>query len=66
MEAIVLRAEDEDRPSNSAVEAIPGALPIEDEQVLAPTRDFARPIVGTVGEASKEIVDSSGGAVVSG
>ncbi len=66
VEAIVLRAEDEDRPPNSAVEAIPGALPIQDEQVLAPTRDFARPIVGTVGEASKEVVDSSGGAVVSG
>ena len=66
VEAIVLRATDEDRPANSAVLAIPGALPLEGEQVLAPTREFARPILGTVGEASKEIVDSSGGAVVSG
>ncbi|HEY5847479.1 MAG TPA: NTF2-like N-terminal transpeptidase domain-containing protein, partial [Microlunatus sp.] len=64
--AIVLRASDDDRPENSAVLAIPGALPLEGEQVLAPTREFARPIVGTVGDASKEIVDSSGGAVVSG
>lgn len=66
VEAIVLRAEDDDRPPNSAVRAIPGALPIQSEQVLAPTREFARPILGTVGEASKEIVDGSGGAVVSG
>ena len=64
--AIVLRASDDDRPENSAVLAIPGALPLEGEQVLAPTREFARPILGTVGDASKEIVDSSGGAVVSG
>ena len=42
VEAIVLRAEDEDRPPNSAVKAIPGALPIQDDQVLAPTRDFAQ------------------------
>ena len=66
VEAIVLRATDDDRPTNSAVLAIPGALPLEGEQVLAPTREFARPILGTVGDASKEIVDSSGGAVVSG
>ena len=34
--------------------------------MLAPTRDFARPIIGTVGEATKEIVDESDGAVVAG
>ena len=66
VEAIVLRAEDEDRPENEDVFAIPGALPIEDEQMLAPTRDFARPVIGIVGEATAEIVRESDGAVVAG
>ena len=50
------------RPANSEVFAIKGALPIQSEQMLAPTRDFARPILGTVGQATKEIVDDSDGA----
>jgi cell division protein FtsI/penicillin-binding protein 2 len=66
VEAITLRAADPARPDNRTVFAIPGALPIEDEQMLAPTRDFARPIVGIVGEATKEIVEESDGAVVAG
>lgn len=66
VEAITLRADDPKRPVNKTVFAIRGALPVEGEQMLAPTRDFARPILGTVGEASKEIVDASDGAVVAG
>jgi cell division protein FtsI/penicillin-binding protein 2 len=66
VEAIVIRKEAADRPSSSAVRAIPGALVIEDKQPLAPTRDFARAIIGTVGEATKEIVEASKGAVVAG
>ena len=66
VEAIVLRADSDERPDDGAVRAIPGALPVLGEQVLAPTRDFARPVIGTVGEASKEIVDASKGVVVSG
>jgi cell division protein FtsI/penicillin-binding protein 2 len=66
VEAITLRAAADDRPDNAKVFAIPGALPIEAEQMLAPSRTFARPILGTVGEATKEDVDASGGAVVSG
>ena len=34
--------------------------------MLAPSRTFARSILGTVGEATKEIVDDSDGAVVAG
>ena len=52
--------------TTTGVFAIKGALPIEDEQMLAITRDFARPVIGTVGEATKEIVDDSDGAVVAG
>ena len=66
VEAIVFRTTDPDRPRNREVFAIPGALPIEDDQMLGPTRDFARPIIGSVGEATKEIVDKSGGTVVAG
>ncbi|MDN5761147.1 MAG: penicillin-binding protein [Microlunatus sp.] len=66
VEAITLRADDEDRPANSQVLAISGALPIQGEQMLAPTRDFARPILGTVGEATKEIVEDSDGTIVAG
>jgi hypothetical protein len=66
VEAIVYRATDPARPPNRTVFAIVGALPVEDDQMLALTRDFARPIIGSVGEATKEIVDASNGAVVAG
>ncbi len=66
VEAITYRATAKDRPANKAVFAIPGALPIEGEQMLAPNRDFARALIGTVGSATKEIVDASGGTVVAG
>jgi hypothetical protein len=66
VEAIIFRTDDPDRPRNREVFAIPGALPIESDQMLGPTRDFARPIIGSVGEATKEIIDKSGGAVVAG
>lgn len=66
VEAIVFRATDSRRPANRVVAQIPGALPVEDEQMLAPTATFARPVLGTVGQATKEIVDDSSGAVVAG
>jgi cell division protein FtsI/penicillin-binding protein 2 len=64
--AIVLRMNAPDLPLGSEIRAIPGALSIRTSQMLAPTRDFARPIIGAVGEATKEVVDQSGGAVVGG
>ncbi|HEY5820871.1 MAG TPA: penicillin-binding transpeptidase domain-containing protein [Propionibacteriaceae bacterium] len=66
VEAIVYRATDKDKPANKEVFAVPGALPIQAEQMLAPNRDFARALIGTVGEATKEIVDDSNGTVVAG
>jgi transpeptidase family protein/penicillin-binding protein/MecA-like transpeptidase family protein len=66
VEAIVFRTDDPERPANREVFAIPGALPIEADQMLAPSRDFGRPLLGTVGEATKEIVDKSEGKVVAG
>jgi cell division protein FtsI/penicillin-binding protein 2 len=64
--AIVLRMDAPDLPLSSEIRAIPGARSIRTGQMLAPTRDFARPIIGIVGEATKENVDESGGAVVTG
>jgi cell division protein FtsI/penicillin-binding protein 2 len=64
--AIVLRMDAPNLPLGSRIRAIPGALSIRTGQMLAPTRDFARPIIGIVGEATKEEVDKSGGAVVAG
>jgi cell division protein FtsI/penicillin-binding protein 2 len=64
--AIVLRMDAPDVPLGSEIRAIPGALSIKTGQMLAPTSGFARPIIGTVGEATKENIDESGGAVVAG
>ncbi len=66
VEAIVFRATDKRRPPNKTVARIKGALAIDDEQMLAPSASFARPVIGAVGEATKEIVDGSDGAVVAG
>ncbi|MCW2809557.1 MAG: putative penicillin-binding protein [Friedmanniella sp.] len=66
VEAIVFRSNDPDLPAGPTVRRIPGALILEDQQMLAPTRDFARPVIGVVGEATKEIVDASQGTVVAG
>lgn len=66
VEAIVFRATDPKLPRTREVNAIPGALPVQTDQMLAPTRDFARPVIGSVGEATKEIIDESGGTVVAG
>lgn len=66
VEAVTYRATADDRPANETVFAIPGALPVEAEQMLAPNRDFARALIGTVGEATQEVVQASGGTVVAG
>jgi cell division protein FtsI/penicillin-binding protein 2 len=55
-----------DVPLGSEIRAIPGALSIKTGQMLALTRDFARPVIGTVAEAKKEDIDESGGTVVAG
>jgi cell division protein FtsI/penicillin-binding protein 2 len=64
--AIVFRMDAPDLPLGSKIRAIPGAVSIRTTQMLAPTREFARPIIGTVGEAMKEDVEKSGGALVAG
>ncbi|MGY4644119.1 penicillin-binding transpeptidase domain-containing protein [Cellulomonas sp. URHB0016] len=65
VEAITVREGD---PSYDvpALTALPGVGAVADELPLAPTRGFARPILGTVGPATAEIVDKSGGAIAAG
>jgi cell division protein FtsI/penicillin-binding protein 2 len=61
VQAIVLRTRDATRSLRSGYRHIPGAVGIPGELPLAPTRDFARPILGSVGDVTAEIVKSSDG-----
>jgi len=65
VEAIVVRDGD---PAYdvAALQALPGVNALATSLPLAPTRAFARPVLGTVGEATAEIVEESEGAVVAG
>lgn len=65
VQAITLR-EDDASELLSGIEEIPGARALPDEIPLAPTRMFARPILGTVGDATAEMVEESGGRVQPG
>ncbi len=65
VEGLVLRA-DGDVPTEQELAAIPGSLAVEGTLPLAPTRAFGQPLLGTVGEATAEVVETSDGAVRSG
>ena len=66
VEAIVQRAEAEGPVMIADVDAIPGAVALPAERVLAPTRDFARALLGTVGEATAELIEESEGRLAAG
>lgn len=65
VEAIVVRADD---PSYVLADAtsIPGVNALETTLPLALTRTFARPVLGTVGQATAEVVEESDGAITAG
>ena len=65
VEAITLREEDADE-ALAGVDGIAGARALPGTLALAPTRTFARPILGTIGVATAEIVDASDGRVQPG
>lgn len=65
VEAIVVR-DDDPAYDRGALGALPGVNMIATELPLAPNRAFARPVLGTVGQATAEIVEDSDGAVVAG
>lgn len=66
VEAVVLRVEDVSADLGARIEAIDGAVGIRDSLPLAPTRDFARPILGTYGAVTAELVEESDGLYVAG
>lgn len=65
VEAITLREEDA-REVLDGLDDIEGARALPDTLALAPTRTFARPILGTIGEATAEIVEASDGRIQPG
>ncbi|GIG34667.1 cell division protein FtsI [Cellulomonas pakistanensis] len=65
VEAIVVR-EGDPVYDVAALSALPGVNAVSATLPLAPTRAFARPVLGTVGQATAEIVEESDGAVVGG
>ena len=66
VQAIVLRDDSSRDVTDAEINEIPGATFQEDEIPLAPTRSFARPLLGTVGEATEEIIKKSDGKIKSG
>ena len=66
VEAIVLRTDGLSPADRARIAAIPGGALIDDELPLAPTREFARPILGAVGEATAELIGESDGGLQAG
>lgn len=66
VEAIVLRPEDAQEVVAPDFAEIPGARVLEDEIPLAPSRHFARELLGRVGPATAEVVEASDGRVQPG
>jgi cell division protein FtsI/penicillin-binding protein 2 len=56
VEAIVYRRDQVPPGVLQGYEAIPGAQPVTDQIPLAPTREFAAPILGSVGEVTAEMI----------
>jgi cell division protein FtsI/penicillin-binding protein 2 len=64
--AITLRNTSDRAVTDAEIEAIPGGRAIPAELPLAPTRNFARAVLGTVGEASAEQIEKSNGTLTAG
>ena len=66
VEAITLRADERGKATDEALQEIPGARAIADEIPLAPSRSFARPVLGSVGQATAEVIEKSEGKIKAG
>lgn len=64
--ALVLRDDTSRTVTDEQIDAIPGALRQADTLELGPTRTFARELLGSVGEATEELVKQSDGALAAG
>ena len=58
VEAITYRQDEVPPEVAQGHQALPGVLALPDEVPLAPTREFAAPILGTVGEVTAEMVQA--------
>jgi cell division protein FtsI/penicillin-binding protein 2 len=66
VQAIVLRRTDVPESLIGRVGAIPGGRSISDHLPLAPTKDFAAALLGTVGPATAELIKKSDGRLRAG
>ncbi|WP_372699942.1 penicillin-binding transpeptidase domain-containing protein [Arthrobacter sp. JSM 101049] len=66
VEAITLRDNADRTATDAKITAIPGGRAIPDAEPLAPTRTFARPILGSVGQATAEVIKKSEGKTKAG
>ncbi|MBG6216087.1 cell division protein FtsI/penicillin-binding protein 2 [Arthrobacter sp. CAN_A6] len=66
VEAIVLRDDASRTVTDEQIGAIPGAIVQADTLALAPTRTFARELLGSVGQPSAELIEQSGGTLAAG
>ncbi|SDL03949.1 penicillin-binding transpeptidase domain-containing protein [Arthrobacter sp. ok362] len=64
--AITLREDGNRTITDAQISAIPGGRAIPDSLPLAPTRTFARALLGTAAEANAEQIEKSGGALKPG
>lgn len=64
--ALVVRRNEVTSRTLAAVEDIPGGRAISDRLPLAPSRDFAAALLGTVGPATAEIIEKSNGTILAG
>ena len=66
VEAVTVRQEGAEPDFESQVTAIPGAAALGATLPLAPTRTFARALLGSVGEATAELIEKSDGKLSPG
>ncbi len=66
VQAITLRDDADRTVTDGQLDAIPGVMAQPGSQPLAPSRSFARAILGSVGEATAEIVADSKGSIGAG
>jgi cell division protein FtsI/penicillin-binding protein 2 len=65
VELITLRQENS-LITRAEIEQIPGARALDEVRDLAPTANFARIILGTVGDATADLIEASGGSIKAG
>ena len=66
VQALVIRDDSARTITDARIAAIPGASGLPGTLPLAPTHSFARAVLGTVGEATAQLIEKSGGKLAPG